>query len=180
LYINERLGAGAAEAGTLSGMFELGGPLSMMLGGYLSDKLFQARRMPVTALALLGLALLVFAFPSLPATRLAIGLGFFGIGFLLYLPDSLISATAAVDFGTRRGASTAAGVINGCGSVGQLLGSTMPGWIGRFLGEGADIWGPTFHLLALGLFVGALLLLPQWNRLPTLAHGQAPKGSAER
>jgi sugar phosphate permease len=154
----------------------LGGPLPMLLGGYLSDRLFQSRRMPVTALSLLALAVLVFAFPSLPATHLAIGLGFFGIGLLLYLPDSLISATAAIDFGTRRGASTAAGVVNGCGSIGQLVGSTMPGWIGWFIGDDADIWGPIFHSLGLGLFLGALLLLPQWNRLPSTARGGKAEG----
>jgi len=34
-------------------------------------------------------------------------IGIFGIGFFLYMPDSLVSGTAAIDFGTRQGAGTA-------------------------------------------------------------------------
>jgi sugar phosphate permease len=169
LYVNERLGTGAAGSGLLGSLFELGGPLSMILGGYLSDKLFQSRRVPMTALGLFGAGLLVIVFPSLPSTEWAIGAGLFGIGFFVYVADSLISATAAIDFGTRRGASTAAGLINACGSVGAIAGGTLPGWIERVVPAGGDLWGWVFHGLGAGLLVAALILAPQWNRLPNTA-----------
>jgi OPA family sugar phosphate sensor protein UhpC-like MFS transporter len=177
-YINKRLGTEALESGILGSMFELAGPLGMVLGGYLSDKFFRSRRMPVTVLSLVGAAVLVFVVPSLPATRAAIGLGFFGVGLFVYLPDSLISATSAIDFGTRRGASTAAGIINGCGSIGQLLGATLPGWIELVVGESDDIWGTIFRALGAALLLAAVLLLPQWHRLPTPASnaGAGAKG----
>jgi OPA family sugar phosphate sensor protein UhpC-like MFS transporter len=171
LYVNERLGTAAAESGILGSLFELGGPVGVFLGGYLSDRLFGSRRMPVIVLTLAATALAVFALPSVAPTRLAMAAGLFAIGFFLYPADALISGTAAIDFGTRRGAATAAGLINCCGSVGGLLGSTLPGWVARLLPEGSDIWGPIFHALGLGLFLGALFLAPQWNRLPTSARG---------
>jgi OPA family sugar phosphate sensor protein UhpC-like MFS transporter len=168
-YVNDRLGSGAAESGILGSLFELGGPLGMILAGYLSDKLFHSRRVPMTALGLLGAGLLVFAFPALPVAPWALGLGLFSIGFFVYVADSLISATAAIDFGTRRGASTAAGLINACGSVGAIVGGTLPGWIKRVAPEGSDLWSWVFYGLGAALLLAALLLVPQWNRLPSPA-----------
>jgi OPA family glycerol-3-phosphate transporter-like MFS transporter len=166
LYLNERLGSGAAESGILSGSFDLAGLLSMVAGGYLSDKLFNAKRMPMSVLALIGGALILFSFGFLPPTRLALGLGLFGIGFMIYIPESLLSGAAAVDFGTRKGAATASSLINGAGSVGAILGGTLPGWIGRIVGPTQGSWNPIFVGLGLGLLLAAALLIPQWHRLP--------------
>src|SRR5438445_6078184 len=109
------------------------------------------------------------AFRYLPPTRLAVGSGMFLIGFLIYIPDSLIAGAASIDFGTKKGASTASGLVNGLGSVGQIIGVTLPGWAGKILGKGQDIWNPIFLWLGVALAVAALLLLPQWNRVPAKA-----------
>jgi OPA family sugar phosphate sensor protein UhpC-like MFS transporter len=172
-YINEKLGSGAAESGILGSMFDIAGPLAVLFGGFMSDKVFRSKRMPMSVIALVGVAILVACFQWLPPTRLALGLGFFGIGFLLYIPDSLVSATAPIDFGGKEGASTAAGIINGCGSIGAIAGGTLPGWITAFVGEDADIWGPMFTGLAVALALAAALLLPHWNRLPDSAKTKA-------
>jgi OPA family sugar phosphate sensor protein UhpC-like MFS transporter len=174
LYVKRRLGTEVAESGVLGSLFELGGPAGVLLGGYVSDRLFGARRMPVTVLGLAAAAAAVFALPFLPASKIGVGFGFFFIGFFLYPPDSLISGTAAIDFGTRRGAGTAAGFINCCGSLGAILGSTLPGWIKAFLPAGADIWTPIFCSLGFCLLIGGLILLPQWHRLPTPAAKRQP------
>ena len=39
----------------------------------------------------------------------------------------MISATAAIDFGTKRGAGAATGFVNGVGSFGAVLGGYLPG-----------------------------------------------------
>ncbi len=166
VYVNERLGTGTTESGILGSLFDLAGPLGTLAGGYLSDRLFQSRRMPVGIIALMSLAVLMFSFPFLPLSRFAIGAGLFVAGFLIYIPDSLLSGTAAIDFGTKKGASTASGMINGCGSLGQIIGVTLPGWIGRFLGQGQSIWNPIFLGLGVALFLAGLLLVRQWNRVP--------------
>src|SRR4051812_44375871 len=171
VYINERLGTGAAESGILGSLFDLAGPIGTLAGGYLSDRIFQSRRVPVGVIALMSLAILMITFRYLPLTRVGIGTGLFGIGFLLFIPDSLLAGTAAIDFGTKKGASTASGIINGCGSIGQIIGVTLPGWIGKIIGSGHDIWNPIFFGLGVSLAVAGLSLIPQWNRLPDAVRG---------
>ncbi|MBL8008932.1 MAG: hypothetical protein JNJ56_15545, partial [Ignavibacteria bacterium] len=108
----------------------------------------------------------MIAFPYLPMSRTGMGIGMFLLGFLVFIPDSLISGTAAIDFGTKRGASTAHGLINGVGSLGQMVGVMLPGAVEAYLRAGQDIWLPIFVGLGIALALAALLLAPQWNRVP--------------
>lgn len=163
LLVSERLGTGMAKSGLISAFFELGGPLGMLFCGYMSDRVFQARRMPICVISLLALSVVTFSFD--PLTR---GGGvwmtcavLFAIGFLLFGPDSLIVATAAVDFGTKKGASSAVGLINGFGSIGAILGGSLPGIISERYG-----WGILFYGLGAAVFIAALLLVPKWNAVP--------------
>jgi len=160
LYINERLGFDMTKSGLLSGLFELAGPVSVIAGGLLSDKVFGSRRMPVSVICLFLLGGLLLCLDRLPHTSLMLGAGLFLMGILTFAPDSLISGTAAVDFGQRRGASTASGLINGAGSLGAIAGGTLPA-LNKLLG-----WQGVFTLLAGAVFLAALLLAPKWNALP--------------
>lgn len=160
-YLNEKLGTDMLQSGALGSLFELAGPVSILAAGVLSDKWFGARRAPIAVVSLLLAAGLVFVLDRLPADRAVLGGCLFGIGFLLYAADSLVSGTAAVDFGTKKGASTAAGVINGCGSVGAIAGGTLPGLLHDRLG-----WDGLFQLLAGSLLLAAGLLATMWNAMP--------------
>lgn len=166
VYINELLGTDTATSGFLGSLFDLAGPVGSLVGGLVSDRLFKSKRVPVCVIALFTLAVLMVGFRYVPATRLAVGAGMFAIGFLVFIPDTLISGAAAMDFGTKKGASTAGGIINGFGSMGQIIGVTLPGWAGNLLGKGQDIWNPIFLWLGVALALGGLLMLPQWHRLP--------------
>jgi len=104
---------------------------------------------------------LLFAIDKLPVSKMWFGTCLFLMGLLIFAPDSLVSGTAAVDFGTKKGASTASGLINGCGSVGAILGGTIPGFFEKRWG-----WDGVFTLLAISVLIAALLLLPRWNALP--------------
>jgi OPA family sugar phosphate sensor protein UhpC-like MFS transporter len=119
--------------------------------------------MPVSVICLLLVAALLFSMNRVPATPLVLGTWFFLIGLLLFAPDALISGTAAVDFGTKKGASTAAGLINGCGSVGAVVGGTIPG-LNKWLG-----WEGVFMALGAAVLLAGCLLLPKWNALPATA-----------
>lgn len=169
VYVDELLGTGTTKSGLLGSMFDLAGPVGTLVGGLVSDRIFKSKRMPVCVMALFCLAVFMGTFRFLPATRAAIGSGMFVIGFLVFIPDSLIAGAAAIDFGTKKGASTASGLVNGLGSLGQIIGVTLPGWAGRILGQGANIWNPIFLWLGIALALAGLLLLPQWNRLPPKA-----------
>lgn len=175
-YLHERLKTSAGESGVLSGLFDLAGPISVISAGYLSDRVFQCRRMPICILALLGSACLVLLLHGLPLNRYLVGSLLFLLGFLLFIPDSLISGTAAIEFGTKAGASTAAGIINGCGSVGAIVGGTLPGWYESLFGPGSENWGNIFAILATSLFLAAIILMPKWNALPYAAELAGGKG----
>lgn len=160
-YVNDRLGSGMAESGLLSALFELAGPFSVVMAGLVSDRLFKSRRMPVAVICLFLLSGVLFALDSLPNNRWMLGMSLFLIGLLTYAPDSLVSGTACVDFGTKRGASTASGLVNGAGSLGAIVGGTIPGFFHEQWG-----WNGVFVFLGGAVLLAALLLLPKWNAVP--------------
>ncbi len=164
LFISDTLGTGMVESAFVNGAFFIAGPLSVLAGGYASDKIFNSRRMPYAAISMILLAILLFFFNDLAAINnnniSSAGLLFL-VGFLIYGPDSLVSATAAVDFGTRKGASTASGIINGMGSVGAILGGTIPGFFKTAWG-----WDGVFIALAGSVLISGLLMISKWNALP--------------
>jgi OPA family glycerol-3-phosphate transporter-like MFS transporter len=162
-YIYDRLGSGMAEAGILSSMFELAGPVSILLMGFVSDRFFGSRRMPVSIICLFLLGGLLLALDYLPSTRGVLGVSLFLLGFLAYAPDAMIAGVAVVDFGAKKGASTATGLVNGLGSIGAMVGGVIPG----MLQEGGG-WQRVFTCLAVAVFVAALLLLPKWNAIPPI------------
>ena len=163
LYVNETLGTGMTESAFISVAFFLAGPLSVLVAGYASDKIFGSRRMPYSVIALLLLSVVLFFFNDIAAlqNKMVIAGLLFIVGFLLYGPDSLVSATAALDFGTKKGASTASGFINGLGSIGAIIGGTIPGFFKESWG-----WGGIFNFLALSALIAAVIMIPKWNALP--------------
>lgn len=164
VLINEKLGTSMGDSGLLSAVFELAGPLGMLFAGYVSDLLFHSRRIPVCVILLFLLSIVLFCFESLTSSGSGwmMGMLLFAIGFLLFGPDSLIVGTAAVDFGRKKGASTAVGLINGFGSTGAILGGALPGVISDRYG-----WGVLFSTFGAFTVIAALLLLPKWNAVPT-------------
>lgn len=160
-YIYERLNSGMAEAGFISSLFELAGPISILAMGFVSDRVFGARRMPVSIICLLLLGGLLLSLDHLPPTRWMLGASLFLLGFLAYAPDAMIAGVAVVDFGAKKGASTATGLVNGMGSLGAVLGGVIPGLLEEQWG-----WNNVFACLATAAFVAALLLLPKWNAVP--------------
>jgi len=163
LFVSDTLGTGMVESAFVNAAFFLAGPLSVLAGGYASDKLFGSRRMPYAAISMMILAVLLFFFNDLASMHsMTVSAGIlFLAGFLVYGPDSLVSATAAVDFGTSKGASTASGIINGMGSIGAIVGGTIPGFFKATWG-----WDGVFIALAASVFIAGLLMIYKWNALP--------------
>ncbi len=169
LFISDTLGTGMVESAFVNGAFFLAGPLSVLAGGYASDKLFGSRRMPYSAVSMMLLAVLLFFFNDLASMQnMTVSAGIlFLAGFLIYGPDSLVSATAAVDFGTSKGASTASGVINGLGSIGAIVGGTIPGFFKETWG-----WDGVFILMSVSVFIAGVLMISKWNALPDNVDGK--------
>jgi len=157
-YLVSVLGFRPDKAGYMSILFPLAGFLGTVAGGYASDKLFGARRAPVSVIMLFALVGSVYGYSIFASHPLwgPIGLAF--IGFMTFGPDTLISATSAMDFGSRKGASTAAGFINGLGSIGAALSGILVGWISVRLG-----WNAVFYFLMALALACAILQLLMWN-----------------
>jgi len=110
-------------AGYYSVLFEVFGFFGVLTGGYVSDRLFAGRRAVVTLIMMVGLTcstsmMWLFVGPE-HLTMFVVALSL--TGFMLYGPDALISATGAIDVGSRKHALVAAAVINGMGSCGSVL-----------------------------------------------------------
>jgi sugar phosphate permease len=150
---------GKVGAAIIPTSFELAGLLGPILIGLASDKLFGARRMPACVLSLLALtvtlALFMAALQS-GSVLLVVAL-LFVMGLTLYGPDSMISGAAAIDFGKAKAGATAAGFVNGCGSVGAVLGGLLPGYFDSVT---------VFIVFAGCALFSALVLIPHWNSRP--------------
>lgn len=167
MYMVEHLGYGMAEAGYTSTVYEVAGFGGIVAAGYVSDKLFQARRMPVGALGMWGLAITCAFQPQLAAwSHLGNAIGISLMGFFTYGPDALMSGAAAIDTGSPKAAGLAAGFINGVGSLGQMLSPFIVAFIVKVFG-----WDSLFYFfVAIAAVAGGLLAI-KWNWAPE-AHKQ--------
>ena len=171
-YIQEKLGGGMAESGFVSSLFELSGIVGALSAGIISDRVFGSRRMPVCVIALTVMGVFMFVIDDLPVTRFVLGASYLFLGFFVFIPDAILNGPAAVDFGTKKGAATVAGFVNGAGSLGAILGGTLPGFFAERWG-----WGGVFSLLGGMALTAAIVLFPKWNALPATTKG---KGSSEQ
>lgn len=112
--------------------------------------------------SLVILAVLLFFFKDIAQyqSQLYFAIILFWIGFLIYIPDVMLSGTAAVDFGGRR-SGWAAGFTNGLGSLGAIMGGALPGIVSDRWG-----WDILFIGMSVSLFFSAVLLVPLWNATP--------------
>jgi MFS transporter, OPA family, glycerol-3-phosphate transporter len=139
--------------------FGIAGVAAPILLGRLSDRIFKARRVPACVISLALLVAVLALFEPLTATgNVWVMVAVLGmIGLTVYGADAMISCVAAVDFGTTKHAGTATGIINGCGSVGAILGGLLPGYLST---------STLFYGFAGAAFIALLLLVPHWNRMP--------------
>jgi OPA family sugar phosphate sensor protein UhpC-like MFS transporter len=160
-FVAECLGEDAYKSTLIAAAMPIGGLVGVIVGGYVSDLIFQARRAPVIVLSLLmASAVMTIGLTQIQSVWIMSGF-FFLVGVFLFGPDSMISATAAMDFGTKRGAGTAIGCINGIGSMGGILGGWLPGQITT-----KSDWTPLFAVFFVGLALSAIVLVPLWRTRP--------------
>ncbi|MET3144092.1 UNVERIFIED_ORG: sugar phosphate permease [Arthrobacter sp. UYEF2] len=135
------------------------GLVAPVIVGWTSDTLFKARRVPpsVISLGLLVIALSLWQVVTLTGSLALIAILFAFVGLTTYGADAMISGIAAVDFGTSKHAAGATGFINGCGSIGAIMGGLLPGFF-----PGAVI----FYMFAGAALLAACILAPSWNKRP--------------
>jgi sugar phosphate permease len=158
VYLTEACGLTLGASAMASAVLPLAGAFGALLAGYGSDRP-DVRRGPVLTLmtAALVIVLGLFLFVPTEATILQV-LSLALAGFFMIGPYSLIAGAVAVDFGSKRLAATASGIIDAVGALGAIamgagMGSVVDqlGWSGAFA-----------SLIGIGA-VALVLCLTLWN-----------------
>jgi sugar phosphate permease len=143
VYLRDYLGYSPGDAAGLSAIFPGVGAVSVLIMGWLSDRLGVNGRallmfigLTAAAAALLGLMSIASGTSSKLLPLLAIGT----IAFCLLGPYSYLGGAFAMDFGGKQGSAFASGMIDGIGYLGGVLAgysvaqiSVSFGWQGVFV-----------------------------------------------
>jgi OPA family glycerol-3-phosphate transporter-like MFS transporter len=141
-YFVQFVGLPASVAASRSALFPLCGGISVLLGGFLSDKLGPNGRNLLMVAGMTGCTACLVLMGRIPngasewAPTILVGL----VGFTLLGPYSYLAGAMSLDFGGQRGSATAAGIIDGFGYMaGWMSGDTVArisvtyGWRNAFL-----------------------------------------------
>jgi OPA family glycerol-3-phosphate transporter-like MFS transporter len=143
VYLRDYLGYSMGDAAGMSAIFPGVGVVSVLITGWLSDRLGLNGRtllmfvgLTATAVALLGL----MSIPSRAGGTLLPLLAIGSIAFCLLGPYSYLGGAFALDFGGKQGSAVASGMIDGIGYLGGMLAgdsvariSVSFGWQGVFV-----------------------------------------------
>jgi OPA family glycerol-3-phosphate transporter-like MFS transporter len=131
-------------------------------GGIISDRIFQSRRGPPAALLcglvlILSLVMAVFLFSA----PLIVGWSAVMIVMASIGITSLMSGTAATDFGGRKATATCSGIVDGFAYIGSSLQSFSLGFI---ITQGGWRWWPIY--IVPFAIIGGGIALWIWHALP--------------
>jgi OPA family glycerol-3-phosphate transporter-like MFS transporter len=130
-------------------------------GGLLSDKLFQSRRAPpVVLLSGFMFAMTILLALYLNHSPLVVGWAAVLISMAVIGVHSLMSGTAAADFGGRKATATCSGIVDGFVYLGSGIQSVSLG----YLTSKNWLWWPVF-LMPFAL-LGGIVALFLWKELP--------------
>lgn len=159
LYMTERLGYAAGEAGYTSAIFEVAGFGGAILAGYVSDRVAGGRRFPVGAVMMFLLAAACWMHPALAASgRWGNAIGIAIIGAMTFGPDVLMAGAGTQDAVRKELAATAGGYTNAVGSLGQILSPYVASLISTQFG-----WDWVFYFLVAISAAGGAVLATQWS-----------------
>jgi OPA family glycerol-3-phosphate transporter-like MFS transporter len=130
-------------------------------GGLISDKMFQSRRGPPAVL----LCAFMFVLTALMAiflksSPIIVGASVVLISMAVIGVHSLMSGTAAADFGGRKATATCSGIVDGFVYLGSGIQSLALGYLTGY----SWLWWPLF-LMPFAL-LGGILALKIWHDLP--------------
>ena len=138
------------------------GSLGAISAGWLTQKYFGSRRAPPVIVMLICLGTLVWLYPKIPADNWVLGLVCLAmIGYFTYGPHVTMVAAIPMDFGTRKGAASATGFIDGLGYIGAFLTSIISGMLIDSYG-----WGAAFKFWIASAFIAAGLMATLWKYKP--------------
>ncbi|HEV7924229.1 MAG TPA: MFS transporter [Verrucomicrobiae bacterium] len=139
----------------------ISGIVGGFVGGHISDKFFQSRRGPPTAICgavtfLLAGVIALFLFKS----QWIVGWAAVLITLFVIGVHALMAGTAAPDFGGRKATATCSGIADGF----VYLGSSIQSFSLGYLTGRSWYWWPIFLMPFAA--VGVILAISMWNELP--------------
>jgi sugar phosphate permease len=162
LYLVERLKYNLQTSGYISSLYDLVGIAGAVLAGYISDRLLQSRRAPVSAIMLFGLGIVMLCQPALTQFGLAgVAVAISLAGVFSYGPDTLLSGAFVQDIGEAKAAATACGLVEGIGHMGSLFSPYVVVYVSGHYG-----WDRLFLIFAAAAFTSGMVLLPMWKLRP--------------
>jgi OPA family glycerol-3-phosphate transporter-like MFS transporter len=122
-YFVNAVGLEKADAAGVSALFPLAGGVSVLLAGWLADRLGREGRMIVicVGLALGGAVLAVLAWGQFSGSKGIPTALVMMAGFLLIGPYSYLAGAVSLDFGGKDGGASASGLVDGVGYIGGML-----------------------------------------------------------
>ncbi|MCA9641820.1 MAG: MFS transporter, partial [Myxococcales bacterium] len=158
-YLSKKLNYDALTASDVASAFEAGGIGGVIVIGLLSDRV-RMTRSALSAISLLGLAGALLLYAGLGTSNVTTNVAVLAlVGAMLYGPDSLLSGAAAQDAGGPHAAATAAGFVNGLGSVGAAAQGFVTATVSEHYG-----WQKLFWVFVALAVVGAVALVPTMGR----------------
>ncbi len=152
------MGLEPGDAAGKSALFPFFGGVSVILAGYLGDRLGRGGRAAIIlgGIVLCGLALALLGAASFAGRPLEALTLVAAVGFLLIGPYSYMAGAISLDFGGKRGGATACGIIDG---VGYLFGGVLAGNLIAGLSDRIG-WQGVFRMLA--CVAGVTALVAAW------------------
>jgi len=150
------IGLSQAKAAAESSLFPLFGGFSVVLSGFLSDRLKRDGRATIIFYGLLfagGTLLLLGQIHFGASPALAVGLVAL-IAFLMIGPYSYLAGAVALDLGGKRASATTSGVIDGFGYLGGVLAGASVARVSLAYG-----WRGAFTILAIVVWLASLAAL---------------------
>ena len=165
-YLKEVKHASLEQGGFSTAIYELGGALSTLLMGWLSDK-SGGRRGMISVICMVPVFLAFSAILYTPAGMLWLDLTLFGIiGFFVYPPVMLLPVMG-LDFSSKKAVGTTAGFIGLFGYLGRTAQGKGIGTVAERYG-----WNAAFYGILISTFLGILLLSLTWKLRPGAAGGR--------
>jgi len=175
-YFVQVVGLSQADAARESAFFPLFGGLSVLLSGFISDRLRQGRRATIIFYGLLSAGVVLFllgtfnfqASRNLPVVLVTL------VAFLMIGPYSYLAGAISLDLGGKRGGATTSGIVDGVGYLGGILAGDSIARVSVAYG-----WPGAFKILAVVVWLSSVAAFLYCRHLSSVkrSHAQAIQGT---
>ncbi len=158
LFLVESKGYSSIGANGCVSLFEVGGFFGILVAGWSSDHLFNAKRGPINVIFAIGMLLSIALFWYIPAGYVLLDSIFmFLIGFSIFGPQMMIGLAAA-ELSHKRAVATSTGFVGFFAYVGAACAGYPLGAITQTLG-----WDGFYWTMLSCCVISTIALLPLWS-----------------